>query len=39
MYGRGGHLGQVTIIMSSDFHFHVPESFHKKFGLGQHSSF
>ena len=26
---RGGHLGQVTSIMSSDFHFLVPESFHK----------
>ena len=30
IYGRGGHLGHVTSIMSSDFHFHVPESFHKK---------
>ena len=38
MYGRGGHLGHVTI-MSSDFHFLVPESFHKKFGLDRHSSF
>ena len=27
--GRGGHLGHVTSIMSSDFHFLVPESFHK----------
>ena len=26
--GRGGHLGHVTSIMSSDFHFLVPESFH-----------
>ena len=32
IYGRGGHLGQVTSIMSSDFHFLVPESFHKKYG-------
>ena len=24
--------------MSSDFHFLVPESFHKKFGLDRHSS-
>ena len=32
IYGRGGHLGHVTSIMSSDFHFHVPESFHTKFG-------
>ena len=31
-YGRGGHLGYVTSINSSDFHFHVPESFHKKIG-------
>ena len=39
IYGRGGHLGHVTIMMSSDFHFLVPESFHKKFGLDRHSSF
>ena len=37
--GRGGHLGHVTSIMSSNFHFLVPESFHKKFGSEQHSSF
>ena len=30
IYGRGGHLGHVTSIMSSDFYFLVPESFHKK---------
>ena len=29
IYGRGGHLGHVTSIMSSDFHFLVPESFQK----------
>ena len=29
IYGRGGHLGHVTSIMSSDFHFLLPESFHK----------
>ena len=29
IYGRCGHLGHVTSIMSSDFHFLVPESFHK----------
>ena len=28
MYGDGGHLDHVTSIMSSDFHFLVPESFH-----------
>ena len=32
MYGHGGHLGHVTSIMSSDFYFLVPESFHKKIG-------
>ena len=31
IYGRGGHLGHVTSIMSSDFCFHVHESFHTKF--------
>ena len=28
-YGRGGHLGHVTSIMSSDFYFLKTESFHK----------
>ena len=32
-------LGHVTSIMSSDFHFLVPESFHTKFGSDRHSSF
>ena len=32
IYGHGGNLCHVTSIMSSDFHFLVPESFHKKFG-------
>ena len=39
IYGCGGHLGHVTSIMSSDFHFHVSESFHTKFGSDRHSSF
>ena len=39
IYGRGGHLGHVTSIMSSDFHYLVPESFHTKFGSDRHSSF
>ena len=39
IYGHGGHLGHVTSIMSSDFHFPVLESFHTKFGSDQHSSF
>ena len=30
IYGHGGHLCHVTSIMSSDFHFLVPLSFHKK---------
>ena len=29
IYGHGGHLGHVTSIMSSDFHFLVPETFIK----------
>ena len=39
IYGHGGHLGHVTSIMSSDFHFFVPESFHTKFGADRQSSF
>ena len=39
IYGLVGHLGHVTSIMSSDFHFLVPESFHTKFGSDRHSSF
>ena len=32
IYGQCGHLGHVTSIMSSGFHFLVPESIHTKFG-------
>ena len=39
IYGRGGHLGHVTCIMSSNFHFLVPESLLTKFGSELHSSF
>ena len=39
IYGRVGHLGHVTNVMLSNFHFLVPESFHTKFGLDRHSSF
>ena len=39
IYVHGGHLGHVTSIMSSDFYFLVPESFHKKFGSDRQSSF
>ena len=38
-YGRSGHLGHVTSILSSDFHYLVPESFHTKFGSDRYSSF
>ena len=38
-YGRGGHLGHVTSIMSSDFHFLVSENFHRKFGSDRDSCF
>ena len=30
IYRRGGHFGHVTSIMSSDFHFLIPQSFNKK---------
>ena len=39
IYRRGGHLGHVTSIMSSDFLLLVPESFHTKFGSDRHSCF
>ena len=39
IYGHGGHLGHVTSIMSSDFHFLVPESYHKKFDSDRQRSF
>ena len=39
IYRHGGHLGHVTSIISSDFHFLVPESFHKKFDTDPQSSF
>ena len=39
IYGHGCHLGHVTSIMSSDFHFLVPESFHKKFDTDPQRSF
>ena len=39
IYGHGGHLDHVISIMSSDFHFFVPECFHKKFGSDRHSTF
>ena len=39
IYGHGRHPGHVTSIMSSDFHFLEPESFHTKFGSDRRSSF
>ena len=38
IYGHGGHLGHVTNIMPSDFHFLVPESIHTKFSSEWSSS-
>ena len=39
IYGHGGHLGHMTSIMSSDFHFLVPERIHKKFSSYRQSNF
>ena len=39
IYRHSGHLGHVTSIMSSDFHFLVPESFHTKSTSEEPSSF
>ena len=39
IYGHEGHLGHVTSIVSSDFHFFVPESFHTIFGSDRQSNF
>ena len=39
IYGRGGHLGHVTSIISLDLHFPELKSFHTKFSLDWHSSF
>ena len=39
IYGRGGHLGHVTRIKLTNFHFLVPESFHTKFSSEWSSSF
>ena len=39
IYGHGGHLGHVTSIMLTNFHFLVPESFLTKFSSEWPSSF
>ena len=39
IYGHGSHLGHVTRIMYTNFHFLVPESFHTKFNSEWSSSF
>ena len=31
IYGHDGHLGHMTMIILTNFHFLVPESFHTKF--------
>ena len=38
-YRHDGHLGHMTSILFTNFHFLVPEGFHIKFGLEWHSSF
>ena len=37
IYGHGGHLGHVTSILLTNFHFLVLESFHTEFGSRWHS--
>ena len=32
IYEHGGHLGHVTRIISTNFHYHEPKSLHTKFG-------
>ena len=39
IYGHGCHLGHVTRIMLTNFHFLVPESFHTKFSSEWPSNF
>ena len=39
IYGHGGHLGHVTSMISTNFHFLVPESFHTNFGAEWQTSF
>ena len=39
IYGHGGHLGNLTSIVSSDFHFLLSESVYTKFGSDRQSSF
>ena len=39
IYWHGGHLGHVTSIITTDFHFLVPESLHIKFGSKRPSCF
>ena len=39
IYGHGGHLGNVTTIVSINFHCLVPESLYIKFGFDWPSGF
>ena len=32
IYGHGGHVGHVTLLICINFHFHASISFHMKFG-------
>ena len=32
IYGRGGHLGHVTLFICINFHSHSPINFNEKFG-------
>ena len=32
IYGHGGHLGHVTSIISTNFHFYIPKSLNTKNG-------
>ena len=32
IYGHGGHLGHLTLLICINFHSHSPISFHEKFG-------
>ena len=33
IYGHGGHVGQLTLLICISFHSHSPLSFHMSFGF------
>ena len=39
IYGHGGHLGHLTLLICINFHSHSPISFHEKFGSEWFNSF